>query len=490
MNTNIRSVKYNFIMNSILTVSTVLFPLITFPFATRVLGVDYYGNVSFGQSVISYFTLFSSLGIPTYGIRACAKVRDSKEKLSQTVKELLFLNILSTIFTYIVFIWSLFCIDKFNGNMTLLLISSLSIILNTIGVQWLFSALEQYTYITVRNIAFKIIMIFMMFVFVRGPQDYLLYALITVFGGSASNILNYFYMWKFVDFKQTSKCNFKPHLKPIFIFFASSAAINIYTSLDSVMLGFLTTDREVGLYTASIRLKGALVGLVNSLGTVLLPRMSYYVEKGMKKEYTKLLTKSFNFILVISLPIVVFFIMYAQKCLIFISGNEFSAATQSMQIIIPTLLLIGLSTTISNQILIPHSKEHLVCLAVWISAFIDFILNLFLIPKFGAAGASLATLIAELFSLLIQFIFTKQTVSSAIKSINYIKIGFPLIITSFVCVCFQKIAISNLFLYLAVNTCIFFSLYILLLLIVKEPFTLEITKPYFKKIHNLLNKSS
>ena len=156
MNTNIRSVKYNFIMNSILTVSTVLFPLITFPFATRVLGVDYYGNVSFGQSVISYFTLFSSLGIPTYGIRACAKVRDSKEKLSQTVKELLFLNILSTIFTYIVFIWSLFCIDKFNGNMTLLLISSLSIILNTIGVQWLFSALEQYTYITVRNIAFKI----------------------------------------------------------------------------------------------------------------------------------------------------------------------------------------------------------------------------------------------------------------------------------------------------------------------------------------------
>lgn len=483
METKIHSVKYNFIMNFILTASSFIFPLITFPYATRVLGVDYYGNVSFGQSVMSYFILISSLGIPSYGIRACAKVRDDKKKLSQTTKELFYLSLIATVVVYVCFFLSLGIIPKFAQNRELLIINCLSIILNTIGVQWLFSAIEQYTYITVRNISFKVITVLMMVAFVHSPDDYLIYALVCVLGASASNILNYFYMWKFVDFKQTTKCNFKPHLKPVFIFFASSAAVNVYTSLDSVMLGFLTTDREVGLYTASIRLKGVLVGLVNSLSTVLLPRMSYYVQNEMRDEYSRMLSKSFNFIMDLALPLVIFFVIFGKESLILISGTQYADATLSMQIIIPTLLFIGLSTTISNQVLIPHNRESNVCVAVWASAIVDFVLNLFLIPLLGAAGASLATLLAEIVNLVVQFVFAKELVIDSFKRISYIKILIPSIIAVVLSLGMTQFSLSNIFIDFIFKFILFFIVYGLSLLLIKEPLAKEIVDSYLVKLH-------
>lgn len=483
METKIHSVKYNFIMNFILTASSFIFPLITFPYATRVLGVDYYGNVSFGQSVMSYFILISSLGIPSYGIRACAKVRDDKKKLSQTTKELFYLNMIATVVVYVFFFLSLGIVPKFEQNKALLITNCLSIILNTIGVQWLFSAIEQYTYITVRNISFKVITVILMIAFVHSPDDYLIYTFICVIGASASNILNYFYMWKFVDFKLTTKCNFKPHLKPVMIFFASSAAVNIYTSLDSVMLGFLTTDREVGLYTASIRLKSVLVGLVNSLSTVLLPRMSYYVQNEMKDEYSRMLSKSFNFIMDLALPLVIFFVIFGKESLILISDTQYADATLSMQIIIPTLLFIGLSNTISNQVLIPHNRESNVCVAVWISAVVDFVLNLFLIPLLGAAGASLATLLAEIVNLIVQFIFSKELVIESFKRISYIKILIPSIIAVVLSFGMTQFSLSNIFIDFVLKFILFFAGYGLSLLLIKEPLAKEIIDSYLVKLH-------
>lgn len=468
MNKKIHSVKFNFVMNAILTVSSFIFPLITFPYASRVLQVSSYGHVSFAQSVISYFVLISALGIPTYGIRACAKVRDDKEALSKTVFELLLIQMIATVVTYVMFFLFLFVVPDFYKDRDLLLINSLSIILNTIGVQWLFSALEQYSYITVRNIAFKVVMIIMMFIFVHNPKDYLAYALIAVVGSSASNILNFIYMFKFVDFKSINKIDLLKHLKPTFIFFASTAAINIYTSLDSVMLGFLTNNFQVGLYTAAIRLKSCLVGLVNSLGTVLMPRMSYYISKGLNKEYSTLLSKSFNFIIIISLPITVFFVLFSKDFLLFLSGDGYVDATVTMQIVILTLVFIGLSTTVTNQVLIPKLMEKQACFAVWCSAIVDFVLNLLFIPTLGAVGAALATLLAEMISLIIQAFFVRKLFVESIKQIDFFKIIFSLCV-SFICVLFiKKILNISLFFNLCIFGIAFFGIYFFALVILRE----------------------
>ena len=156
----IKSVKFNFIMNFLLTVSQFLFPLITFPYVSRVLKPAGTGSVAFATSVITYFTMFAMLGVPTYGIRACARVRENKEELSKTVQELLIINVVMMLFCYVVFGVSLFSVDKFQENKMLLLISSTAMLLNVIGVSWLYSALEQYTYITTVAMVFKVISIF------------------------------------------------------------------------------------------------------------------------------------------------------------------------------------------------------------------------------------------------------------------------------------------------------------------------------------------
>ena len=97
------SLKINFIMNSILTMSQFIFPLITFPYISRILLPVGTGKVSFATSIVSYFALFAQLGIPTYGIRACAKVRDDKKELTRTVQEIFIINLVMSLITYVVF---------------------------------------------------------------------------------------------------------------------------------------------------------------------------------------------------------------------------------------------------------------------------------------------------------------------------------------------------------------------------------------------------
>lgn len=215
----IRSVKFNAVMNFIYTASAMVFPMVTFPYITRVLSVENNGKITFATSVITYLTMIASLGIPTYGIRACAKIRDDVQKLSKTVQELLLINIFTTVVSYAAFLVLLFTVPRFMENKVLLAIMSINMLLNVIGVNWLYSALEQYTYITVRSLIFKILSIVLMFLFVKESQDYIIYGAITVFATSASNILNFINIRKFVSLKRTpDKYEFRKHIKPIMIF--------------------------------------------------------------------------------------------------------------------------------------------------------------------------------------------------------------------------------------------------------------------------------
>ena len=177
----IRSVQFNVIMNFIYTVSSIIFPMITFPYVTRVLLVEGNGKVAAATSVITYLTMIASLGIPTYGIRACAKVREDARKLSKTVQELLLINTVTTVITYAVFLLLLFTVPQFQEEQSLYAVMSINMLLNVVGVSWLYSALEQYAYITVRSLVFKILSIILMFLFVKEPADYVVYGGIILF---------------------------------------------------------------------------------------------------------------------------------------------------------------------------------------------------------------------------------------------------------------------------------------------------------------------
>lgn len=482
----IHSVKYNFIMNAILTVAGIIFPLITFPYISRVLLVEGSGKVAFATSVVTYFTMFASLGIPTYGVRACAIVRDNKEKLSKTVQELLIISGGTTLLTYIVFGISLFVIPEFAQERTLLLIVGLGIGLNTIGVQWLYNALEQYSYITTCSILFKVIGMVLMFLLVKESSDYQIYGGVYVIASFGSYVLNFICLRKFVTFQKTGTYQFKQHLKHIMVFFAMSAGASIYLNLDVVMLRFLQSNEAVGYYNAGIKVKTVLVTCVTSLGTVLLPRLSYYIETADKKAFQLMVGKAFRFVFVAASAVTVYFSIFARESILLLSGEAFLPAVGPMMILMPTVLLIGLSNVTGIQILTPNGREREVMYSIWGGAILDFVLNLIVIPKFSANGAALSTLLAEGMVLLLQCWFLRDVLWSYIRQVQCWKIVIALAVASVMTIPVKIWIDSGVFVTLLVSAIVFFGGYAVVLLFLKEPFVSEIVN---SGIHAIVRKN-
>lgn len=413
-----KSVKLNYLMNCILTGSAMIFPLLSYPYVSRILQPGGMGKVAFANSVVAYFAMGAMMGIPTYGIRACARVRDDKEKLSRTVWELLSINMAMTVFVYLIFGVSLFIIPRFAQDKALLVLMGISIFFQLLGVEWLFKALEEYTYITLRSLLFKILALVLMFLCIREKDDYIIYGVLTLLAGMGSNICNAFRMRRYVE--PFSKSVYAPtkkfwnrgicflrqaaekHLKAVGVFFAMTAATTIYTNLDVVMLNFMSGDVETGYYSTAVKIKGVLVSFVTALGSVLLPRMSYYAERKMNKEFRKMVSRAFGFVGLVSLPLCIFFIFFAKHSILIISGRDFLPAVSTMQIIMPTLILIGFSNICGIQILVPLGLEKHVLYSEIAGALTDIGINLWLIPSMGAKGAAIGTLAAEAVVLLYQ----------------------------------------------------------------------------------------
>lgn len=474
------SVKLNFLMNAILTISAFIFPLITFPYVSRILLPEGTGKVSFATSVVTYFALFAQLGIPTYGIRACAKVRDNKEKLTRTVQEIFIINIVMSLITYIVFL-VLNIVPRMQADKTLFVITSSTILFNAIGMDWLYKGLEKYTYITIRSIIFKFIALLAMFMFVHQKSDYIVYGGISIFAGSASNICNLLNVKKYIQIKPIGKYNIKQHMRPILIFFAMSCATTIYTNLDTVMLGFMKTDMDVGYYNAAVKIKNILLGIVTSLGTVLLPRASYYIENDYMEEFRRITQKAINFVFLISIPLTVYFILYAKEGILFLSGNAYSKAILPMQVIMPTLIFIGLTNIMGIQILVPLGREKIVLYSEIAGAIVDLFINILLIPRMAATGAAIGTLIAELAVWIVQFVALRYDIIEAYKKVKYFAIILGIIIASMLSIWIKLFRLGS-FITLVLTAIVFFGTYGVTLIIAKEPLVNEIVEQILKKI--------
>ena len=226
------SLKLNFIMNIILTASAFLFPVVTSPYVSRILLPEGTGRIAFATSIISYFALVARLGVPTYGIRACAQVQDDLEELTRTAQEIFIINLIMTICVYLVFFASLFFIGQFRQDQRLLLVISSTIFLNLFGMDWLYKALEQYRDITIRSLFFNLAGIILTFLFVHTKEDFVIYGGITVLASVGSNLLNFFFAKNYISFAPCRPYHFTRHLKPIFVLFALSVATTIYTNLE------------------------------------------------------------------------------------------------------------------------------------------------------------------------------------------------------------------------------------------------------------------
>ncbi len=476
-----KTVKYNFLMNAILTGSSFLFPMITFPYISRVLLPEGVGRVNFATAVAYYFTMFAMLGAPTYGVRACARIRDDREKLSCVVQEILIINLIAGILVYGAFFCSVQMIPRLRQDSVLFYIMGTAIFLNLVGVEWLYKGLEEYSYITIRSVLFKLASIVLMLLFVRTQNDYVIYGTISLLANSGYNLLNLWNLKKYVSLYPIRHCNITRHLKPILLFFLMSVATTIYTNLDTVMLGFMKTDTDVGYYSAAVKVKNILVSLVTALGTVLLPRVSYYAEHHMEEAFIRICQKALNFVVVAAFPLTIYFILFAEESVVFLSGQSFYGAVLPMQIIMPTILFIGVTNVLGIQIMVPLGKEHLVFYSVLAGAAVNLIINLLCIPTMSSVGAAVGTLIAEGTVLIVQLLLLRNHMRMLVQSIAPGKLLAAIVCAVLSCIWVKQLTLP-VFFALFLSAALFFGIYGLILLLLREKLVYETVLQMWNKM--------
>ncbi len=403
-----KTIKVNFIFNTLKTIMVVFFPLISFPYISRVLGVTGIGKYQYCSSVINYFILFASLGISSYSIREGAKIRDDREKFSKFVKEIFTINIITTIAAYVVLVFCFLC-GAYEGKREIMLVLSLSIIATTLCIDWLYQALEKYMYISIRTLIIQVLSLILMFLFVKTEKDILIYTFISVFSSKGYCFLNLFNARRYVDFKVKCKLELKKHLKPILIIFGATLSVSIYMNMDVVMLGMFCGDYEVGLYSAAVKVNTVVKNIITSISVVLLPRLATYLAKDQKEKFEELFKQGAELNMFFSVASAMGLFVLSKPIILLFSGKEFLPAVLTGQILAVRLVFSALDNIFYNQVLIPTGHEKEACIGTAAGAVTNLILNAILIPLFKTEGAAVATVLSECI-VFIYFILTTRKI--------------------------------------------------------------------------------
>lgn len=481
-----KSMKLNFIFNTLKTLMTILFPAISFPYASRILGVSNIGAVQYSSSIVSYFALFAALGISVYSVREGSKLRHDRKKLSKFSSEMLLINLISTGIAYLVLFIFIF-LNFFNGYVVLILISSLLIIFTTLSIEWLYQIMEDYAYISFRSVIIQIISLILLFIFVRTKEDYLIYAFIIVFSTSGYFLMNLISSKRFVDFFRSGKLELAKHIKPILVIFGVSAASSIYLNIDVVVLGAVFGDYEVGLYTVAVKINVIIRGLISSVGVVVLPRMTNYLYKKKYKEYNRMLRSGISLNLMLAIPCAIGLFMLSKETIILVSGYDYLEATFASKVLSANIIFSTLNGLLYYQVLIPYNLERQACLGTIFGAAVNLILNFLVIFKFSYNGVAVATLISEIlvFTAFLYILRKKINIKYLFSETpKFILAGLPIIPICYVGMRTGEGLIVSLILVILLSILIYFGL----LYILKEILVREVLSDLTRIIKNTRHK--
>ncbi len=400
-----KSVKKNYIYNTIFQILKIALPVITAPYIARVLGANGNGIYGFTLSIATYFVIIGSVGIDLYGQREIAFVQNDKAKRSKVFYELFLLKFLTTLLSVSVFIIA-FCINgDLSGYYRILIIEVLA---SALDISWLAQGMEDFKTIAIRNIVVKLLSVAAIFCFVRTSDDTAIYILIHVLGTLVSAISIWPSVKKYLD-RPSRKLSLKRHIVPSLAIFLPQIAVQVYVVLDKTMIGVITNDmNEVGYYEQAQKIIKILLAVITSLGTVVMPRIAYYHAHNQKDEIQKCLKKSFSFVSFLAMPLLAGIIVASSRFVPIFFGDGYDAVVPIMQIMSPIVLLIGMSNVIGVQFLLPTKKQFAYTASIIAGAVTNVIFNLLLIPGLKSTGASIATVIAEFCVLAVQVVFARK----------------------------------------------------------------------------------
>ncbi len=478
-----KSIVKNYIYNLIYQMLTIILPLVTTPYLSRVLGAGPIGIYGYTLSIVTYFILFGSLGIAMYGQREIAYVQDKKEEQSKTFWEIVIFRVITMTVALIIF-YLTFCLKGEYSLYYKILI--LELVANAIDISWYFQGVEDFGKTVVRNIIVKSLSLVCIFIFIKSPEDLWKYFLIYTLANLLGNLTMWMYIPKILPKIRLKELNLTKHIKPTLALFVPQIATQIYVVLDKTMVGNITGNMsEVGYYEQAQKIVKALMLVVTALGTVMSSRIANTYALKKDNEIKKYLEKSFNAVWFLGIPITLGLIAITPKMVPWFYGDGFNSVIPLLIATSPIILIIGLSNVTGSQYLIQVGNQRVFTISVTTGAVVNVIFNFILINMLGTIGAVISSNLAEISVLVVQLYYLREK----IKIKNIFKNSWKYIISGII-MSIVVYAISIKMNTSCINTliqiCIGGILYFILLIIFKEQFINEI----INKILNNIKKEN
>jgi len=399
------SIKKNAFYNVLINIASVIFPLITAPYVSRVLEPDGIGLNNFANTYAGYFALVALLGIPTYGVREVSKLRDNKEALTRLVSQLMSIAAITTFIVSVLYIITIALVGKLSDNYIVFLLAGFVIYLAPFKINWYYQGIEAFGFITIVTLVIRFISLCCLFIFVHEKNDLIIYIILNVTGGVLADIWNYTKLLRIGIKPRFTLKGLKQHINPLLVLFASSIAVSIYTVLDTIMLGFIKDYEQVGYYTNAMHMSKLILFAVTSLSIVAIPRVSLYMKNSEYSKINALMNKSFSVVSFLAFPVAIGLMCVTPVFVPLFFGEKFLGAVIPLIILSMLIIVIGLNNLTGVQILIGMGYDRLFLYSVLVGTITNFVMNCILIPIWGAVGASIASVIAEFLILLVTVYF-------------------------------------------------------------------------------------
>jgi O-antigen/teichoic acid export membrane protein len=481
--------KSNFFYNFLLTGSNLLFPLLTFPYLSRILGANGLGICNFISSYGQNYIIIAALGIPVYGIREIAKVGDDVTKRSKVFFEILTIHLIFTCFILAIYIASLFLFSDFKQYREIALLGGSLIVFNVFSIEWLFSGVNNFRYITTRSLIVRIVSIICIFTFVRKKDDFLIYFIILIVTVFLTASIDVYSARQFITRKIT--LTFKgiiSHIKPVIYLGAYMVLTSIYSVLPSTLLGFFSSKSAVGYYFGANKIIRMVISVFSALITVMVPRLNLIAETKGNKEYLSLISKSLNVIISFGIPIAFFVFLLANPLVMLLAGKYFVNSIFVIQVMTPIIVIVAFAQVFVLLILSVNRKDKEMIILSIIGITISLPINLIFIPHFAEKATAFSQLLAEFFVMIFALYFAKRC----------LLFQFPLkkLLLNFLCVipfaaitCIVIKFSDNNVLRLALSG-LFCGLYFMYyqIYLIKDRFLIELAEPLRAKFLNIRNK--
>jgi len=476
------SLKKNYIMNLGYQIIAIILPIITTPYVSRILHADGIGAYSYTFSIATYFSLFATLGVATYGQLEIAKCRNNIEERTTILFEVFVGRALTTFIVLIAYFALAFLFGTYQVLYYLMGINLISVALD---ISWFFQGMELFKLTVIRNLCIRLASVILVFIFVRKESDIYIYTIIIQGSTLVGNVALFPYLKKYCAKISIRKPKLLKHWKQSLIFFIPTIATSVYTVLDKSMIGWLTNSSlQNGYYEQSHKIEQMLLLGVTALGTVTLPRMVYLFKDGNQKEIQRIMSSTLTFILCLSIPLCVGTFFVAPVLVPVFLGDGYEPCIVLLRVFSVLIIIVGLDNTIGKQCLMAKGKQKQFNIGVIVGAVCNLIINLILIPQFQALGAAIGSVCAEGVILTIFFVFSRQMLDYKLIVRTVIKY-FAVSLFMGLIIWLIEILFGVSWVTLIIQMTAGFIFYFGVLLIIKDKFVSGIIKSIFKRFRKV-----